>query len=70
MIKMASQMHIEKTDCLLDSVGKIGSLQEKKKNLDLYLTPHRKVASRWYKNLMKSKTIKSINKTVKDYHCY
>lgn len=28
---MASQMHIEKTDCLLDSVGKIGSLQEKKK---------------------------------------
>ena len=28
---MASQMHIERTDCLLDSVGKIGSLQEKKK---------------------------------------
>ena len=39
---MASQMHIERTDCLLDSVGKIGSLQEKKKkkkHLDLYLTP-------------------------------
>ena len=39
---MASQMHIERTDCLLDSVGKIGSLQEKKKkHLDLYLTPQK-----------------------------
>lgn len=25
--------NIERTDCLLDSVGKIGSLQEKKKKL-------------------------------------
>lgn len=31
MIKMASQMHVERTDCLLDSVGKIGSLHGKNK---------------------------------------
>ena len=31
MIKMASQMHIERTDCLLDSVGKIAHYKKKKK---------------------------------------
>ena len=37
---MASQMHIERTDCLLDSVGKIGSLQEKKKKKTLGSLPN------------------------------
>lgn len=39
-------------------------------NLDLYLEPCKKVDSRWLENLMKRKTIKSINKNVKCYSCY